>query len=190
MLFWGDLRGAISLALVLSLPAAFAERELLRVMAFGVVLFSLLVKGTMMSLMLRRLGLTQKGEVTLEYERRHTRLMAARAAYDRLEQIYRSGMLTTTTWDELRPELEQRIVCFREAQHMLLLEQPALRGEEADDARREGLRAERAMLTNILNTGAISEHVFEELVTEVDAALVGQEVIDGAAPKDATEVMI
>ena len=190
VLFWGDLRGAISLALVLSLPATFAERELLRVMAFGVVLFSLLVKGTTMSLVLRRLGLTQKGEVTLEYERRHARLMAARAAYDRLEQIHKSGMLTTTTWDELRPELEQRIKRFREAQHMLLLEQPALRGEEADDARREGLRAERAMLTNLLNTGAISEHVFEELVTEVDAALVGQEVIDGVAPKDSTGVVV
>ena len=42
VLGWGGLRGAISLALVLSLPTTFgSDRELLQVMAFGVVLFTL-----------------------------------------------------------------------------------------------------------------------------------------------------
>ncbi|HEU5090307.1 MAG TPA: cation:proton antiporter, partial [Roseiflexaceae bacterium] len=57
VLFWGGLRGALSLALVLSLPITFADRELLRVMTFGVVLFTLLIQGTTMNLLLRRLGL-------------------------------------------------------------------------------------------------------------------------------------
>ena len=48
VMFWGGLRGAISLALALSLPASLPERELLRVMAFGVVLFTLLAQGTTM----------------------------------------------------------------------------------------------------------------------------------------------
>ena len=50
ILNWGDLRGAVSLALVLSLPLPLGpERELLRVMAFGVVLFTLLVQSTTMA---------------------------------------------------------------------------------------------------------------------------------------------
>jgi len=67
---------------VLSLPATWAERDLLRVMTFGVVLFTLLVKGTTTSYLLRRLGLVGRGKARLEYERRHGQLMAARAALD------------------------------------------------------------------------------------------------------------
>ena len=50
VLNWGGLRGAIALALVLSLPASLgADRELMKLMAFGVVLFTLLVQSTTIS---------------------------------------------------------------------------------------------------------------------------------------------
>ncbi len=70
VLFWGGLRGAISLALVLSLQQDFPQRDLLAVMAFGVVLFTLLVQGTSMQLLLKRLGLVERTTTQLEYERR------------------------------------------------------------------------------------------------------------------------
>ncbi|NTU78013.1 MAG: Na+/H+ antiporter, partial [Chloroflexales bacterium] len=73
--FWGGLRGAISLALALSLPASFADRDLVLVMTFGVVLFTLLVQGTTMHRLLKHLGLVEREEAELEYERRHGRLM-------------------------------------------------------------------------------------------------------------------
>lgn len=51
---WGGLRGAISFALALSLPAALGtDREQLRVIAFGVVLFTLLVQATTMRAFIR-----------------------------------------------------------------------------------------------------------------------------------------
>lgn len=173
VLFWGGLRGAISLALVLSLPAAFADRELLRVMTFGVVLFTLLGQGTTMSLLLRRLGIIGREEGKLEYERRHGRLMAARAARDRLRRLHDEGMISATTWEQLSLKVEEQIQKYLAAQNELLLEQPALQSEEYDDARREGLRAERAMLATLSNEGVISEEVYGELVAEVDAALEG-----------------
>ncbi len=102
VMFWGGLRGAISLALVLSLPASFAARDLLRIMAFGVVLFTLVVQGTTMTLLLSRLGLVERKEVELEYERRHGRLLALHAARDRLERQHRTGMISTFTWKSCR----------------------------------------------------------------------------------------
>jgi len=45
MLFWGALRGSLSMALALSLPLSFANREEIIVITFGVVLFTLLVPG-------------------------------------------------------------------------------------------------------------------------------------------------
>jgi CPA1 family monovalent cation:H+ antiporter len=58
VLVWGGLRGALSMALALSLPKTFPERPLLIAMVFGVVLFSLLVQGLTISPLLRTLGLS------------------------------------------------------------------------------------------------------------------------------------
>jgi len=46
VMFWGGLRGAVPLALVLGLPQDFEHRVLLLDLTLGVVLFSLLVQGT------------------------------------------------------------------------------------------------------------------------------------------------
>ena len=171
VLFWGGLRGAISLALVLSIPATFPDREALRVMTFGVVLFTLLAQGTTMQLLMRRLGLTSRNESELEYERRQGRLLAVRAARERLRQLYDDGMISSIAWERLGPEIESELQTQLAAQQSLLDEQPSLRAEELEDARREGLRAERAMLARLSSDGIISESIYEELVTEVDAKL-------------------
>lgn len=57
VMFWGGLRGALVMALALSLPMAFPERETIINMTFGVVLFTLLVPGLTMEPLLRLLGL-------------------------------------------------------------------------------------------------------------------------------------
>jgi len=54
---WAGLRGALTIALALGLPAATPRRELLIAMAFGVVLFTLVVQGVTLPLLLRALGL-------------------------------------------------------------------------------------------------------------------------------------
>lgn len=171
VMFWGGLRGAISLALALSLPASLVGRDLLRVMAFGVVLFTLLAQGTTMQFLLRKLGLVQRAEEKLDYERRHGRLMAARAARERVEQLHREGMITAATWERLAPALDDQVRTHLNAQHELLGQMPSLQAEELEDARREGLRAQRAMLSGLLRDGVISEPAYEELIAEVDAGL-------------------
>lgn len=96
VLMWGGLRGAISLALVLSLPAALGDdRALLRVMAFGVALFTLLVQGTTMNALMRRLGVITRSEAQIEYEMRHARMAALRAAEAHLDRLHREGLIST-----------------------------------------------------------------------------------------------
>jgi len=56
-LFWGGLRGALALALALSLPPALPRRDTIVIATFGVVAFSILAQGITMPLLLRRLGL-------------------------------------------------------------------------------------------------------------------------------------
>ena len=59
VLIWGGLRGALTITLALALPAGLPERQLLIAMAFGVVLFTLLVQGITLSLLVRRVGLAE-----------------------------------------------------------------------------------------------------------------------------------
>lgn len=46
VLFWSGLRGAVAVALALSLPVSLPQRDLLQGITFGIVLFTLLVQGT------------------------------------------------------------------------------------------------------------------------------------------------
>lgn len=57
VLFWGGLRGALSLALVIGLPLDFPMREELAAVAFGVVAFSVIVQGLTMPPLMKRLGI-------------------------------------------------------------------------------------------------------------------------------------
>ncbi len=57
VLIWGGLRGALTIALALALPPDAPARGLLIDMAFGVVLFTLVVQGLTLPLVIRLLGL-------------------------------------------------------------------------------------------------------------------------------------
>lgn len=59
VLVWGGLRGAIGLALALSVPTGVPERGLIIAATFGIVAFSVFVQGLTMPPLLRRWRLTQ-----------------------------------------------------------------------------------------------------------------------------------
>jgi CPA1 family monovalent cation:H+ antiporter len=54
VLFWGGLRGALSLALAIGLPENFPLREQVVAVTFGVVAFSVIVQGLTMPLLMKR----------------------------------------------------------------------------------------------------------------------------------------
>ncbi|SET37369.1 sodium:proton antiporter [Paenibacillus sp. NFR01] len=57
VLNWGGLKGSLSIALALSLPASFDGRETILVLTFSVVVFSLLVQGLTIKWLVLKLGL-------------------------------------------------------------------------------------------------------------------------------------
>jgi len=173
-LFWGGLRGAIALALALSLPETgplAAERGRLQAMAFGLVLFSLLFQGISTDWLVRRLKLVQRSSAQEEYERRHARFVAGRAAHDYIRRMSQQGLISEHTWQRLSPLLEQRTSGLAEAVKEVMISDPGVESEELDTTRRESLRAQRAALTGLLRDGVISEEIYSQLVGEVDTAL-------------------
>jgi CPA1 family monovalent cation:H+ antiporter len=59
IMFWGGQRGAVSLALALSLPHDLPQRDSLLIMTFGVVLFTSLVQATSMPWIIQKLNLSK-----------------------------------------------------------------------------------------------------------------------------------
>ncbi|MFL5680591.1 MAG: cation:proton antiporter [Chloroflexota bacterium] len=61
VIFWSGLRGAVAVALALSLPIEFPSRSLIQSIVYGVVLFTLVVQATTADALMHRLGLRDRG---------------------------------------------------------------------------------------------------------------------------------
>ena len=106
VLVWGGLRGAVSLALALILPAALGpDRALLQVMALGVVLFTLLAQGTTMRPLLRRLGLVR--------QRSAAEREALRAQRETLGTLRRDGVISDDVYQRLAVEIDAALAAER-----------------------------------------------------------------------------
>ncbi|OGO41418.1 MAG: Na+/H+ antiporter [Chloroflexi bacterium RBG_16_58_14] len=174
VLYWGGLRGAISLALVLSLPGQLASTSnQLRVMTFGVVLFTLIVQGLTMKPLVRRLGIIERRTVQQdEYEHRHARAVISRAGFEHLQHRRKQGMLSDHTWKRLSPVLDERLRSLQNAVREVIIDDPSVEAEELDTARREYYRAQRSAISSLMRDNVITEDTYRQLVSEIDAALV------------------
>lgn len=172
VLFWGGLRGAIALALALSLPESMGdERSTLINMTFGVVLFTLLVQGTSMNWLVSRLRLITRSEEHIEYERRRARALIARSGFEHMQSLYEDGLISLHTWERAQPVLKERADALAGAVQEALQQAPTLEADELVTARREELRAQRSTLVDLRRDGVISEETYEQLGAEVDVAL-------------------
>jgi CPA1 family monovalent cation:H+ antiporter len=143
-------------------------------MAFGTVLFTLLVQGASTDWLVRRLKLVQRSESQNEYELRHARFVAGRAAYDYLRRITQQGLISEHTWRSLSPLIQQHNDKLVDGIREVMKSDPAVEAEELDTARREALRAQRDALRGLLRDGVISEDSYSTLVGEVDTALMNE----------------
>jgi len=172
ILFWGGLRGALAPALALGLPASFGLlRGQIQAMVFGVILFNLLIQGVSLGPLVRRLKLVERSDNQDEYERRHARAVASRAAYAHLETRFNEGLISFHIWQNLAVLFKQRSEALSEAVGEVLRDDPGVEAEELDTAWREALLAQRSTFTTLLRDGVITEDTFSILIGEVDQAL-------------------
>ncbi len=172
VLFWGGLRGAISLALALSLPESLGEQvTVLKSMAFGVVLFTLLIQGLTMKPFINRMGLIKKNEAQEEYESLNARIAMARAASRHLDSMYHDGLLSRHVWNILSKPIDSHAESLTAAAASALHAYPNVESRELESAIQEALNSERAALRTMLQNGNISEETFSKLAQEIDFSL-------------------
>jgi monovalent cation:H+ antiporter, CPA1 family len=172
VLTWGGLRGALSMVLILGLPATFPHRDLLVTMTFGVVIVSILVQGLTMSPILRWLGVVRPDEDRTAYHRYRGEIQAANAALAELEVMGRTRAAPTSLLSALRKEYEDRVATIEHRVEGLRIERQQLHDEEAKDARRRLLLVEKNHLIDALSRGTVPREAGDRLLAEVDARLL------------------
>jgi CPA1 family monovalent cation:H+ antiporter len=174
VLAWGGLRGSIALALALSLPTtigvgvAFPDRDLILVMTFGVILFSLLVQGLTMEPLLRRLGLIDRREQRDEYETIAARKAMAAAALNEVERMSRAGGLSAVGTEALRAEYAGEIEALDESLRDLRLRDEDLREAQERSIKRHLLQVQKNTVQQRNLDGTISNEPMRRLLGELD----------------------
>jgi CPA1 family monovalent cation:H+ antiporter len=171
VLSWSGLRGALSIVLVLSLPRAFPERSLLVTMTFGVVLLTILVQGTTMPWLLKRLGMTEEPEGRRDLEAARGRLITARAAASAIERM-REDLGDAPGLEALRAEYEKKAIDARESIGKLRRETGALAEAHRRAARHQLLAVEKAALLDAARRGLIGRDARDRVAGEIDARLL------------------
>ncbi|NEP18960.1 MAG: sodium:proton antiporter, partial [Leptolyngbya sp. SIO4C1] len=87
ILWWGGLRGSVSVALALSVPAFLAEREEIISIVFGVMLFTLLVQGLTTKPLLQALDLLGDQPLRQKYMQSIARRVALNRVIERIKEL-------------------------------------------------------------------------------------------------------
>ncbi len=171
VLFWGGLRGSLSMALALSLPLPASERSQLVTLIFGAVIFSLLAQGLTVGPLLKWLRLTEKSRGALEYEILHGRLLAETAAMAELDALRNGGLITSRVYDGLKAGIADR--CHELNDQMAKLDgaEGAVEIQQQARIRRHLINFKKARISELLHEGILSDNAFAELNSKIDHEL-------------------
>ena len=181
-------RGAITLAGILSLPLAlqdgspFPARDLVIFLAAGVIICWLAIASLTLPAIAR--GLVEPGEDPAAAEERKARVGAANAAIARIESLASDGGEGEAA--EARLAIAESVVSIYRRRIALSDDGDEARADARESGRLElelrlaGMEAERAELQKMFRRGDINDHTARKLYTEITFS---EAVLKGRAPQ-------
>lgn len=167
----GGMRGAVGLLLVLSLPATLIRQQDLQVVAFGAITVLAVVQGLLSFPLLRFFRLSRRHAIYVEYQRLLARLLGVRAARQQLSRMYQEGAVAPHSWETVDAELGQQEMVLLESVQDFADQHPEVQHHSLISVRREALRAQQHVLTNLSREGIISPQVAIDLIGKLNADL-------------------
>jgi CPA1 family monovalent cation:H+ antiporter len=171
---WSGMRGAVSLAAALALPlethsgAPLPGRELIQFITFAVILVTVLVQGLTLPWLIRRLNVTDDGSEE-ENEEIRARIVIARAALTRLEELEGEDWTRDGTVDRVRRLYEFRVRRFKIRAGKIEDEDGLEEGSLAyQRLMHEIYSAQRHALVGLRNEREISSDVMRRVERELD----------------------
>jgi CPA1 family monovalent cation:H+ antiporter len=158
VLWWGGLRGAVSIALALSLPEALPGRETIISTVFGAVLFTLLAQGLTIQPLLKLLNLLGDQPLRQEYGELTARQTALTRVLEYLGAIDRPGVDP----EFLRYQtslVKGEISTITDKIEKLLAEYPNLQNFMNEQLRQELLDVEANTYAQLVQTGQLQREL-------------------------------
>jgi monovalent cation:H+ antiporter, CPA1 family len=171
VLVWGNLKGSLSMALALSLPADLPRRELITTIVFGCALVTLTVQGLSLAPVARALGLGRAGEAERRWHLQQARLLAARAGQTELDRLQHLGLVPLGVFQRLRASYQGVIARSEKQLRDLVAVNADEEVRQTQAVRRQLLAIEKEALRRAVNSGMLGEEVSAELAGEIDRAL-------------------
>ncbi|WP_341526331.1 sodium:proton antiporter [Nostoc sp. UHCC 0302] len=185
VLFLGNIKGSLSMALALSIPATFMGREQLIAIVFGTVLLSLLGQGVSLPWLVKRLNLSMLSPFFQEVEQLQAQLITGKAAQDELDSLLKSGVLPKAVYEEMRSAYQVRIAGAektlrefynrRPEEYESTSEDPSgglRRRSKLDAIRRRLLEAEKGALDEAMRKRILSEEIVHGRIQTIDEQLL------------------
>ncbi|HEY9850334.1 MAG TPA: cation:proton antiporter [Leptolyngbyaceae cyanobacterium] len=178
VLFLGNIKGSLSMALALSLPSSIPGREGLIALVFGTVLLSLTGQGLSLPWLVKRLNLSQFSEFRQQSEELQAQLMTAKAAQDELDSLLKAGVLPKSVYEEMRSSYQVRVAAAEKALRDLYNRRPEDFASSSSDRikldaiRRRLLLAEKGALNEALRKRILSEEIVKSRIQAIDEQLL------------------
>jgi CPA1 family monovalent cation:H+ antiporter len=178
LLFLGNIKGSLSMALALSLPTTLPGREVLIALIYGCVLVSLVVQGSSLPWVVKRLNLSKFSEAKQQIEELQAQLITSKAAQDELDSLLKSGVLPKAVYEEMRSGYQVRVAGAEKSLREIYNRRPdefdPKRGAtgKIDGIRRRLLLAEKVALTEAIRKRILSEEIVHERLKKLDQQLL------------------
>lgn len=173
VLFWGGLRGALSMALVLGLDKNFPQRDTLIAGTFGVVLFSLLAQGLTVGPLMKKLGLSNAhSKEPKDHRRLANELVACQAAIAELEHLRLTEAHANWSIELLMRDYRARLTTLEQALEEVQPGHKVLHRKQAMRAKRLALEAEKSSLQEAERQGWLDEDDWRDLSARIDGELL------------------
>ena len=180
VMFWGGLRGAVGLALALSLQGEAVNRELIMILTLGVVLFTVIGSGSTMGRLIHALRLDQPSLVDRITEA-EAWLAAKREALTRVTKMARAGHFSDRLMRKLRGDYRQAVADAEDRlKNLRANASPGKYGSLRQLIWFQAFNIEQKAYLELYNRGSISESVMREL--ELTVTLKRDDVKSGKIP--------
>tara|TARA_A100001015_G_scaffold293880_1_gene371004 strand:+ start:1079 stop:2653 length:1575 start_codon:yes stop_codon:yes gene_type:complete len=160
ILVMSGLKGALSMALVLSIPRDLISadlRETLILMVFGVVLFTLVAQGLSISSLIKFLGLGEILSPDLnKYQNLKAHTRTAKAAMVKLNEMKQEGEVLVPVAQKLQKELEEEIERLDKEMEALHISNDMLILEDTLETRTQLLQHRKSLLDELSSAGVLS----------------------------------
>lgn len=157
VLWWGGLRGSVSIALALSVPVVLPEREKIISTVFGVVLFTLLIQGLTTKPILEKLGLLSNQKMCQQYLEAIAHRVALNQVLKRLTYVADRQEIEPEFYHHLAKRVQEQINHLQSKINQLHNRSPQLRDLTIDQLQADLLEVEVDTYAQFVRTGQLKE---------------------------------